>query len=242
MPSVMNLRTDVLIIIPARSGSIGVRNKNIRKVRGKPLLVWALKRALKIAPADNIIVSTDEKNYSFLAQKNGAKVRKLRPKNLSSNKTLIMDVIDHELKEFSDSNPSNFSEIKYVLILEPSHFGLRPNIDNAMHLLASDSKYNSAFGVYKVPIVYNFQKQYWMDNGFVTAVSSISNYNRQDLQNSFIRSGEFYLFRLNAYVSQRSLMPTPMRLFETEQNSVNIDTFTDLRKARRILNKQKSGA
>ena len=65
----MNLRTDVLVIIPARSGSVGIANKNIRKVGKKSLLEWAIERALKVVHVENIIVSTDAINYACIAQK-----------------------------------------------------------------------------------------------------------------------------------------------------------------------------
>ena len=93
----------------------------------------------------------------------------------------------------------------------------------------------------KVPKRYNFQKQYCFNKDVAIAVSDVSNYNRQDLKISFIRSGEFYLFRLSEYVDQRSLMPSPMQLFVTEKNSVNIDAFNDLRQARRIFDKLNQG-
>lgn len=234
MHSVMNLRSDVLIMIPARSGSVGVTNKNIRKVGNKSLLEWVLHRALQIADANNVIVSTDDHKYLASAQKNGIKTQKLRPKNLASGNALIIDVVEHELKEFSFNSPLNFREIKYLLILEPSHFGSRLNIENAIYFLDNNNHYNSAFGVYQVPRVFNFQKQYCLNKGVATAVSTVSNYNRQELQNSFIRSGEFYLSRLHAYIDQQSLMPEPMHIFETERNSVNIDTLNDLRNARRV--------
>lgn len=242
MHSAMNLRSDVLIMIPARSGSVGVTNKNIRKVGEKSLLEWVLQRALQIAHSNNVIVSTDNQNYSALAQKNGVKVRRLRPNHLASDSALVIDVIEHELREFSVNNPSNFREIKYVLILEPSHFGSRSNINTAIRFLDTNNYYNSVFGVYQVPRTFNFQRQYWLNKGVATAVSKVSNYNRQELQNSFIRSGEFYLFRLSAYVGQQSLMPEPTHTFETERDSVNIDSLNDLRKARKVYHRQKAEA
>ena len=237
----MNLRTDVLVIIPARSGSVGIANKNIRKVGKKSLLEWAIERALKVVHAENIIVSTDAMNYACIAQKTGVRVAKLRPNNLASGTSLIIDVVDHELEVFSKANPSNFCKIRYILLLEPSHFGSRSNIEDAIYCMDSNNNYNSIFGVYKVPKRYNFQKQYCFNKDVAIAVSDVSNYNRQDLKISFIRSGEFYLFRLSEYVDQRSLMPSPMQLFVTEKNSVNIDAFNDLRQARRIFDKLNQG-
>ena len=100
-----------------------IANKNIRKVGKKSLLEWAIERALKVVHVENIIVSTDAINYACIAQKTGVRVAKLRPNNLASGTSLIIDVVDHELEVFSKANPSNFCKIRYILLLEPSHLG-----------------------------------------------------------------------------------------------------------------------
>jgi len=50
---------DTLIFIPARSGSKRVKNKNIRKINGKPLIYWTIKYAKKYANNEDILVSSD---------------------------------------------------------------------------------------------------------------------------------------------------------------------------------------
>ena len=48
-----------VVFIFARSGSKGLKNKNIKKFAGKPLLYWTIKQAKKIKNIDDIILSTD---------------------------------------------------------------------------------------------------------------------------------------------------------------------------------------
>ena len=50
---------ETLIFIPARSGSKRIKNKNIRKINGKPLIYWTIKYAKKYAKNEDIFVSSD---------------------------------------------------------------------------------------------------------------------------------------------------------------------------------------
>lgn len=82
-----------LVIIPARSGSKGIKNKNIRPFVGKPLLYYTIHEAKKCKELDRIIVSTDSPKYAAIAKKFGAEVPYLRPKHLASDKSLIVDTV-----------------------------------------------------------------------------------------------------------------------------------------------------
>ena len=66
----------ILCLIPARSGSKGLPNKNIRLFKGKPLLAWSIEQAkqCKYYNAMRIIVSTDSEEYSNISKEYGAEV------------------------------------------------------------------------------------------------------------------------------------------------------------------------
>ena len=87
----------ILGIIPARSGSKGVRNKNIKLLRSKPLIYWTIKTALK-SKLDNIIVSTDSLKIKKISEKYGANVPFMRPNNISRDNSKTIDVVKHALK------------------------------------------------------------------------------------------------------------------------------------------------
>ena len=59
----------VLTVIPARSGSKSLIDKNIRVLKGKPLLVYSIKYSLNSSYVDKTIVSTDSKDYADIAKK-----------------------------------------------------------------------------------------------------------------------------------------------------------------------------
>lgn len=81
------LEKKILVIIPARSGSKGIKNKNIISFRKKPMLVWSIEHALQSKFIKNmkIIVSTDSTEYKKIAENHGAEVPFLRPKEISGD-------------------------------------------------------------------------------------------------------------------------------------------------------------
>ena len=67
-------------LIPARSGSVRIRDKNIKIVNGKPLIYYAIQVAKQSKMFDDIFVVTDSKKYKKISEKYGASVPFLRPK------------------------------------------------------------------------------------------------------------------------------------------------------------------
>jgi len=86
-----------LAVIPARSGSRGIQDKNIRNFCGKPLIAHAIEQAKKCKRISRVIVSTDSLKYAIIAKKYGAEIPFLRPKELSGDKSPIFDTIKNLL-------------------------------------------------------------------------------------------------------------------------------------------------
>ena len=74
-----------IAIIPARSGSTRIKNKNIKIFHGKPIIAWSIIAAKKSKIFSKIVVSTDSKKIANIAKKYGAEIFFLRPKSLASN-------------------------------------------------------------------------------------------------------------------------------------------------------------
>ena len=89
--------TGNIALIPARSGSKGVKNKNIRQICGHSLLEWSIKAALKSEQVNRVIVSTDSEEYAQLANEAGAEVPFLRPKEISLDYSTDYEFINHAL-------------------------------------------------------------------------------------------------------------------------------------------------
>ncbi len=73
-------------VICARKGSKQVKNKNIKKINGKPLITWSIEQAIKSKLFYKVYVSTDSKKIAHISKKSGAEVPFLRPSRLSNDK------------------------------------------------------------------------------------------------------------------------------------------------------------
>ncbi len=89
----------IIGLIPARGGSKGVPNKNIKMICGKPLIVWTIEKAKRSRLLDKVIVSTDSDAIAEIAQKAGAEILK-RPDYLATDTASTQDVMVHALQCF----------------------------------------------------------------------------------------------------------------------------------------------
>lgn len=92
-----------IAIIPARSGSKGLKDKNIRLLNGKPLMGYSIEAALDSGIFDAVMVSTDSEKYAEIAEKYGAEVPFLRSEELASDTATSRDVILDVLNRYEAS-------------------------------------------------------------------------------------------------------------------------------------------
>lgn len=107
---------DVVALIPARSGSKGVPDKNIRDLGNRPLLAWSIAAAVRSLKIDRVIVSTDSTEYARIADLFGAEVPFLRPSNLATDEAHDIGFITHALDWFAGRG----EEPKLIVHLRPT--------------------------------------------------------------------------------------------------------------------------
>jgi CMP-N,N'-diacetyllegionaminic acid synthase len=88
---------NIVALIPARSGSKGVPNKNIRHLDGIPLIAYSIAAALKSTLVDRVIVSTDSEEYAELARSYGAETPFIRPKDISGDLATDVEFFKHAI-------------------------------------------------------------------------------------------------------------------------------------------------
>ena len=88
---------DIVAVIPARSGSKGVPDKNIKLLAGRPLLAYSIAAARLAINIQRIIVSTDSEHYAYIAREYGAEVPFLRPVEISGDNSTDYEWIKHTL-------------------------------------------------------------------------------------------------------------------------------------------------
>ena len=136
----------ILCSICGRGGSKGVKNKNLVKINGKPLIYYSIKQAKNSKIFDKIALSTDNKKIQSVAKKYGASSWFIRKKQLSTSKAPKIPVIRDNLIKSEKYFKTKFDYIVDLDISAP----LRNHADikNAFKKFIRN-KYDNLFSVYK---------------------------------------------------------------------------------------------
>ena len=134
-------------IIPARSGSKGVPNKNIIDICGHPLIAYTISVAKRCKLIDRVIVSTDSQEYAEIAIKYGAEVPFIRPKNISGDKATDIQLFQHAIDFFRKEDCVVPEFIAHLRPTTPSRNPLI--IDKAIKKFVN-SKYSALRSVHKM--------------------------------------------------------------------------------------------
>src|SRR5688500_18096047 len=137
----------VLGIIPARAGSKGVPNKNLRPLAGRPLLAYAAEAARASGVIDRLVLSTDSKEIAAVGRQLGIEVPFERPTALARDDTPMVSVMQHALQELADKgwHPD------IVVLLQPTSPLRRGEQIRAAVTLLRESKADSVVTVVEVP-------------------------------------------------------------------------------------------
>lgn len=223
----------VLGLIPARSGSKGIRGKNRKLLLGKSLVQRAFESAQAAGVLDRIILSTDDPEIASVAQALGLEVPFVRPPELAADDAAMIDVVIHAIRflQVTDYSPDS------LLLLQPTAPLRRSShIRRAVELLTD---YDSVCSV--VPLPKDICPHYLMKintKGFLEYFlpDGAGYVRRQDVPQAYQRDGTIYLTKTEVLLEQRSFYGDrclPMMLDPGE--SLNIDEPADWIEAERRL-------
>ena len=224
----------ILCIIPARSGSKGLRGKNIRKIGDKTLLNRAIELAHKSRRCGEdwtITVSTDSHRYAKAARIAGALVPQLRPKLLAQDSTPLIDAVLHTYRIFTASNES-FDTI--VMLPPTTPLTLPLDVRRALKLYHK-VKNPSVISVVEeqIPPGWRFKKE----NGRLVQKEPGSIRHRQQGRTEYKLNGAIYiaeptwLERNGQFHKNKVSIPLVM----PNSRSLDIETYPDLVLARKLL-------
>lgn len=138
----------ILAIIPARGGSKGVPRKNLKHLKGIPLIDHTINALKNVSEITKIVVSTDDFEISCHVQKLGIEVI-MRPSELAQDNSLVQDAVDHTIKELE-----KVGEIFDTIFLFEPTSPIKRQIDiiEAINILKSDEVDSVAsFTEFKTP-------------------------------------------------------------------------------------------
>lgn len=226
------MKNNILIIIPARSGSKGLPNKNILHLNNKPLIHYTIEAARKNFNDNIIRISTDCNNIKSICEKTGIKVNDLRPKILAKDNTSSYDVINYELQKYCKSN----IEPDVLILLQPtSPLRNSNNILEALKLY--ENNLDMVVSVKKShtnPYFNLFEED---KNGFLNKSKHSNFTRRQDCPNTFEYNGAIYIINVKSLKKFKSLNFKKIKKYVmSDYNSIDIDNEIDFKLCEILLN------
>ena len=220
------MKKNTLCIIPARSGSSGIKNKNIAKINNKPLIINAILFEKKLNFIRKIIVSTDSKYYKKICEKYNFQVDKLRPKKLSSKYVKTIDVIKYEL---SNLNNKEKAKIDNILILQPN-CPFRKIGDFKKANICLKKGYDTVVTVRSVNDYPGHMLVFKEKNQVKQFINSKDPFiPRQKLPGIFIRAGSMYFFKITNINKYNGILGKKIYGIRVKDKySVNIDNKVDM--------------
>jgi CMP-N,N'-diacetyllegionaminic acid synthase len=216
-----------LVIIPARGGSKGVKNKNIFPINNVPLISYTINLLSNLPWLEHKVVSTDSIEIMKISSNLGIKETELRPNELSGDNVGDLPVLRHELLQYENSRGIL---IDFVIMLQPtSPIRFEKFINDAARQLV-DSGVHSLLSIKPVDLKYHPYKQFIIEDNELNLFDpkGLSIIQRQQLQNTYIRDGVFYGFSRNFILDQNSKIGAKSSYIINPYPSINIDTIEDI--------------
>ena len=224
----------VLALVPARGGSKGIPDKNIRLLGGQTLLYYAAQAAQASGVVDRTVLTTDSDRVAAEGRRAGIEVPFMRPVSLAQDDTPMLPVIEHAVNALTEGG----WEPEIVVLLQPTsplRTGL--HIRTAVQALR-ETEADSVVTVVELPRHLSPDYVMRIDQGqlvpFLPEGTRITR--RQDTRPAFVRDGTAYVFWTRTLGEMRSIYGEHCHpLVIPAHESITIDTPDDWDAAERKL-------
>ena len=224
-----------LAIIPARSGSKGLPNKNIRFLGGKPLMAYTIEAALQSGRFDEVMVSTDSFEYMKIAKQYGASVPFIRSEETASDHASSWDMV----REVLDCYSKVGRHFDTVCLLQPTC-----PLRTAVNIIEAYQMFEEKSAVAVVSLCEMEHSPLWANtlneekslNGFVSRANEQP---RQALDKYYRFNGAIYIVDIEEFMKDDYIYREGSYGYIMEkENSIDIDDEVDFRLAEALLNKK----
>lgn len=218
----------VIAVVPARSGSKGIKDKNIKPLAGASLIAHAARCLSKLHWLDARVLSTESQAYVVEGRKHGLEAPFLRPEDLSTDTASAVDTLVHAVTESERSYGKRFD---IALIIEPTSPFRRPedveaavelllerNADSVVTVCELDSKSHPTK-------VLKITEQGALDFYEKQGASVVY---RQSLPKLYWRNGVCYALTRECLLEKRTIFSDKTLPLVIEREVVNIDNALDL--------------
>lgn len=214
----------ILAVIPARAGSKGIPNKNIRIVGGRPLVYYSINNALHSKYITDVIITTDSNPVRIIGEQMGAKT-KWRDENLCKD-DVTLDVVIY------DAIPKN-EKWDYIITMQPTSPTLSvETLDKAIEYTINNNLDTVISSI-------NAPHLSWREENGKKVPNYKKRLNRQFLPANYLETGAFVISKAEV-ITEKTRIGKKVDVFEVpEQESQDVDNFNDLLSVAQSLNTQK---
>lgn len=218
------MNTRVLAVIPARAGSKGIPNKNIRLVDNKPLIYYCIKNAIEAERVTDIIVSTDSPEVAVIARQMG--VRTVARSSELCGDAVTLDAVIY------DAIPRD-EHFDYIVTMQPTSPTLKSDTLDRAISYAIEQELDTVISVINEPHLS------WREEQGKKVPNYKERLNRQYLPAQYNETGAFVISRAEV-VTPDTRIGKKMDVFEvSEEEAIDIDTFADLQYAETVMKKRR---
>lgn len=229
----------MLAVIPARGGSKGVPNKNIKELKGKPLIAYTIEAALQSGIFEKVVVSTDSPKIAGIAGQCGAEVPFLRPDEISGDFASSDDAIIHAI-DFYKEKGITYSEVCKLQPTSP--------LRNIQHLKNAYQLMKEKNADFVVSVCECEHSPRW--TGILGEDLSMNDFMREDVRRScrqvlptyYRLNGAIYMAKCHSFYKEKNFFgANGYAYIMSQEDSIDIDSELDFRIAEYIMEKRKIG-
>ena len=215
----------ILGTICARGGSKGVKNKNIKNLAGKPLIAYSIEYFKRWGKAEKIVCSTDSEIIADIAQRYGAEIPCLRPKELGTDTTNKLHVLQHIVKCCENQNKTKYD---IIVDLDPTAPLRKKNFLDESFTKFIESKANNLYSVSKARKNPYFNMVELDQNGYAHLSKKSNVVRRQDAKTVYEMNASIYIYNRDFLLKTNSIHSDKTIIYEMpELESIDIDTEVD---------------
>ena len=229
----------ILISVCARSGSKGVKNKNLALINNIPLVEHTFKQINKLPYKKIVVISSDSMKINKISNKYKDFIFIHRPKNLAGDKSAKIDALKHLLKFIISKYPSK--KFDTLLDLDPtSPMRNLEDIKNAYQLFLKNKECDTVISGYltnRNPYFNLVEKHH---NSYLSVcIGSNKNYtSRQKSPKVYALNSSIYIYDIKSLLRRKRIISNKTLLFEMPQErSLDIDSKFDLKVMRKLFEK-----
>ncbi len=214
-------KINTIAIITARSGSVRIKNKNVKNFLGKPIIYYSIKILKKTKLFDKIVLSTNSEKIAKISKKYGVNHVVKRSESLSNNKAGTFVVIKDCLKKLSLQN----IKPKYVCCMYPAAPITDPkNIIMAYGLLKKK----------KIKFIFPSTIRINSNHKNTKKLIKLKKLYKPKFKNLIQDAGQFYFSKKTTWESKNNFIKKLMKTFIINEEFSDINSYNDWKRVKKI--------